>query len=672
MNPAVPLLLSIVIFIVGAIISLLLGKLEYASRQAAGLSALLASIFGLIASINAFFPGNANSLLLFSMPTFGSLTLSIDSLSLLFVAVISLVGLATSFYYLTRAPSHPLMGFLTNLFIAAMLFVVTCQNTFFFIVFWELMTLCTYFLVIWKNDQEKNIRTGYIYLLVAHAGAALIMLGIFLVFFQSNTFDFQAIRQATIDPGVKNWIFILILIGFGAKAGMVPLHFWTPDTYAAAPHHASALMAGVMKKTAIYGILRFSIDLLAPASWWWGFIILIFGAASVILGAFYALPEANIKRLLAYSSVENVGIILMGVGLGMIGIGLSQPVLATLGMLAALYHILNHAFFKSLLYLNAGWVIDQTHSMNLNRMGGLWRFMPLTALLFFIASLSVTAIPPLNGFVSEWFTYQAFFLASKNPLLIIRVLTPVFAILMAFAGAIALMVYIKAYGSIFAGPEQRKTDSSIYEPPGFASFSMIILASGCIILGIGAPWISPIITQLASRSLNLPAIDISQGQILFPGSSSQAVLSTPLVAILLFSLVAVPFLLILGLGGGRAGKRSNVEPWSCGYGYSSPMSITAASFYQPVRVNFQPVYWLRSIANKPLRAIQTFSLGLKEQILNAEPKIETLVSKPTTRLVEIAGQWIQTLQMGDIRVYCLYIIVTLAILLIAIFGRSGL
>ena len=179
---------------------------------------------------------------------------------------------------------------------------------------------------------------------------------------------------------------------------MVPLHFWTPGTYALAPHHASALMAGVMKKTAIYGILRFSIDLLGAPEWWWGFIVLIFGAASTIIGAFYALPESNIKRLLAYSSVENVGIILMGAGLGIMGLGLEQPVLATLGLLAALYHILNHAVFKSLLFLSAGWAIDQTNTMDLNRMGGLRRHLPMTSILFLHRRFGCHCCP-----TSKWF-----------------------------------------------------------------------------------------------------------------------------------------------------------------------------------------------------------------------------------------------------------------------------
>ncbi len=453
---------------------------------------------------------------------------------------------------------------------------------------------------------------------------------------------------------------------------MVPLHFWTPDTYALAPHHTSALMAGVMKKTAIYGILRISIDLLGSPEWWWGFIILIFGAASTIFGAFYALPESNIKRLLAYSSVENVGIILMGAGLGVVGLGLDLPVLATLGLMAALYHILNHSFFKSLLYLSSGWAIDQTNTMNLNQMGGLRRYLPGTALLFFIGAIAVTAIPPLNGFVSEWFTYQAFFLASQSSLLIIRVLSPLFAVLMAFAGALAFMVYIKAYASIFSGPTQIKKPGTYHEPPVLTMIGLSLLALGCVFLGIASPWISPLIAQIAARSLNSPAINVSQGQVIFPASASQAVLSTPIVAIFLVGLLAIPVMIILVLGGYRPGKRTNVEPWSCGYGYSPRMSVTAASFYQPVKVNFHPIYWLRSVTDLPFQTIRGFSVNLKTQIIRAEPYIETIITKPITRLVETAGLWIQAMQMGDIRVYCLYIIVTLAILLIAIFGRSGL
>ena len=595
-----------------------------------------------------------------------------DSLSSFLVALISLIGVATSLNYLACAPLQRSMGFFTNLFMASMLMVVSCQNTFFFLIFWELMTLTSYFLVIWQNDKEENIKTGYIYLLVAHAGAALIMLVIFLFYYTTNSFDFSTIRLASLPQGLRSVLFILAFLGFGAKAGMVPLHFWTPDTYAAAPHHASALMSSVMKKMAIYGILRICIDLLGAPVWWWGFVILVFGAASTVIGAFYALPELNLKRLLAFSSVENVGIILMGIGLGVIGLSLQQPVLTSLGFLAALYHLLNHAFFKALLFLGAGAVIDQTGATNLNYMGGLARRMPRTALAFLIGALAVSAIPPLNGFVSEWFTYQAFFVASKSPLFAIRVFSPLIAILLSLAGAIALMVYIKAYGSAFAGPERNPSVADAQEAPGLAILSMAYLALGGIILGLGAPFISPRIAVIAARFANAPAISVAQGSMIFPAQVNQAVLSTPLVAMLLVGLLAIPIIIITVFGGLRAGKRGGAEPWSCGYGYSARMSITASSFYQPVKVNFQPLYWLRTIFDKPFRAIAGFAITARDRILRAEPIVEAVVTRPTASLIETAGQWIQALQMGDIRVYCLYIIVTLAILLIAIFGRSGL
>ena len=262
----------------------------------------------------------------------------------------------------------------------------------------------------------------------------------------------QAFATRNLSAGLRDILFVLFFFGFGAKAGIVPLHFWTPDTYAAAPGHISALMSSVMKKTAVYGVLRFCVDLLGIPDTWWGLTVLSFGTLSVVFGAFYALTERDLKRLLAYSSVENLGIILMGVGVGMLGITLQAPLLAVLGFLAALYHMLNHAFFKGLLFLDAGAVIEQAGTSNLNQMGGLNRRMPWTALTFLIASLAAVAMPPLNGFVSEWFTYQALLKSAGTGLFALRVFAPLFAVLLALAGGLAVMVYLKAYGGAFAGP----------------------------------------------------------------------------------------------------------------------------------------------------------------------------------------------------------------------------
>lgn len=670
------LLLSISLYCVGALASLL-SKSSQNARYVSGIFGLVASAVGIATAVLALGADSPPTLALLGPASFGNIVLKVDGLSAFMIGIIALVGIGTSLYsisYLEEYAKYNLgaMGFFTNLFIAAMMLVVTMTNALYFLVFWEMMTLASYFLVTFESEKKESIRAGYIYMLVAHAGAALIMLAFFILYYHTGSFDFAAFSQMSLPPAVRNLVFLLAFIGFGAKAGMVPLHFWTPGAYSAAPSHVSALLSGVMKKTAIYGILRICVDVLGVTNWWWGLIVLAFGVISTVLGVFYALTERDLKRLLAYSSVENVGIILMGVGAGMIGLATQQPILAVVGFLAALYHALNHAFFKGLLFLGAGAVIAQTGTRDLNKMGGLGRHMPWTALAFLTGALAVSAIPPLNGFVSEWFTYQALFTASSTTVFALRAFAPLFAILLALAGALAAMVYVKAYGGAFTGPARAPEAAAAKEAPGGMVASMIYMALGCLILGLGAPVIAPIIGGVAVNLAGVAPVKVSNGWQVFPALVSQAVLSTPLVAVLILGLLSIPWLLIALYGGFRAGRRSGVEPWSCGYGYSPRMSASASSFDQPVKIAFFRLYWLRTLVVEPFKRIINFSRSALQTIIRAEPVVETAVSKPTIRLVETAGQWIQALQMGDIRVYCLYIILTLAILLIAIFGGSGL
>ena len=666
------LALSVTLFFLGASISLFFTTSPRLSRGVAAFFSLLASISGIITAILSLAEAAPSSLVLFTLPPFGEFTLQMDLLSTLLVSIISLLGIATSIYSFTEAPEKVSVSFFTGLFMGSMVLVVTVTNAFFFLIFWELMTLASYFLVVWEFDKEESARTGFIYFLVAHVGAAFLMVAFFLFFGTAGSFDFEAIRSTTLSPLLKDIIFVLAFLGFGAKAGMVPLHFWMPDTYAAAPSHASALMSSVMKKTAVYGILRICVDLLGGSVLWWGFTVLTFGALSTLFGAFYALVERDLKRLLAFSSVENIGIILMGVGLGMLGMANRQPVLSVLGFLAALYHLLNHAFFKGLLFLGAGSTIKAAGTRDLNQMGGLGRRMPWTALTFLLGALGVTAIPPLNGFVSEWFTYQALLNAAGNGQFILRVFAPLYAIVLALAGAFAVMVYVKAYGGAFTGPAHSKEAAAAGEASIPALIAMIYLALGTVVLGLGAPWIAPRIAAVAAEVANQPPLAVSSGWAIFPGDALTSIVSTPLVAILLLGLLTIPIIVVAAYGGWRASRRSDVEPWMCGYGYEARMSVRASSFDQPVRVSFQPLYWIRTTVEKPYRIINRSAHAAVNAIHRVEPMVENTVTRPTLRFVEIAGQWIQTLQMGDIRVYCLYIIITLAILLIVLFGGSGL
>ncbi len=420
------LLLSVLVFGIGSLASLLLNGSSRPARYVSGIAGMLGSLVGLLAVIFAIINPPAGLELPVPLP-FGHFYLQMDGLSTLMIGMIAVLGFVASLYsinYLEQYDQRNLgvLGFFTNLFIAMMLLVVTVANAFYFLVFWEMMTLASYFLVVFESEKKQAIRAGYLYMLVAHAGGALIMVSFFLFYAITGSFDFDTFSQAQLPPALRNVIFLLAFIGFGAKAGMVPLHIWMPEAYWAAPSHVSALMASVMKKTAIYGILRICVDLLGASVLWWGFLVLFFGALSAVLGVLFALAERDLKRMLAYSSVENVGIILLGIGTGMVGVATQQAVVALLGFLAALYHALNHSFFKGLLFLGTGSVDYRLHTRDLNEMGGLARRMPWTGLAFLTGALAVAAIPPLNGFVSEWFTYQALFNLSSNPNFTVRVI----------------------------------------------------------------------------------------------------------------------------------------------------------------------------------------------------------------------------------------------------------
>ena len=671
MNAIQLLLLSVLMFGLGAVISLCFSGLKNVARVASGLIGAVASIVGVIAAVQALVIVPTPLNLMGQLP-FGNFSMQMDGLSALMIGIISVVSLATSIYSISYLGHYSdrnlgMLGFFTNLFIAMMLLVVAVANAFYFLIFWEMMTLASYFLVIFESEKEESIKAGYLYMLVAHAGTALIMLSFFIFYSSTGSFDFAAFRQAPLSPILRDLVFLFSFIGFGAKAGVVPLHIWLPRAHPAAPSHISALLSGVMIKTAIYGILRVCVDFLGPSVLWWGIVILLFGAISAVLGVLYALAEHDIKRVLAYSSVENIGIILLGIGTGMIGLATHQPVVAVLGFLAALYHALNHSFFKSLLFLGAGAVDYRMRNRNLNDMGGLGKLMPWTALTFLIGGLAIAAIPPFNGFVSEWFTYQAFFTGSSGEEIVVRAVLPLCAMVLALTGTLAAMVAIKTYGGAFSGPARTKQASQASEVPGTMLTGMIFLAIGCIVLGIGAPLITPVIANVVTGTLKIPVVSVAQATWVYPISSAQALLSTPFVLILLLGLLVMPLIVVVVYRGYTAGGRVVKDPWACGYGYSSQMSVSSSNFDQPVAAAFGGIYWLRPAIQKPMNALAAWSRRARETFLQIEPGIENIVRLPTTRAVEYLGQQIQALQMGDIRMYCFYIILTLAILLIVIF-----
>src|SRR6266446_2866791 len=346
-----------------------------------------------------------------------------------------------------------------HVFLASMAFVLIADDAYLFMITWESMALSSYFLVTTEHHEEQNRKAGFIYLLVAHIGALGILLCFGVLHGGHGDYTFETLRSENLSGFWATVAFLLAFFGFGAKAGMLPLHVWLPEAHPAAPSPVSALMSGVMLKTAIYGMVRVIYDLIGGIRWEWGLTVLLFGAATSLFGVLFALMQHDLKRLLAYHSVENIGIILIGIGLSMVFIGSGHPVAGVLGLIAGLYHTLNHAVFKGLLFLGAGSILKSTGLRNLNEMGGLIRYLPQTALYFLIGALAISALPPLNGFVSEWLTFQA---SLQAPLLqsgVVRSLVPIVAAVLALSGALTGMCFVKVYGIAFLGQHRHALEA---------------------------------------------------------------------------------------------------------------------------------------------------------------------------------------------------------------------
>src|SRR6266511_4345638 len=416
----------------------------------------------------------------------------VDALSGFFLLLLGGVSLGISLfsagYFRDSEHSLPALCLQYHVFLASMAFVLIADDAYLFMIAWETMALSSYFLVTTEHHVERNRKAGFIYLLIAHLGAMGILLSFGVLHGGHGDYTFDALRRAELSPFWATTAFLLAFFGFGAKAGMLPLHAWLPEAHPAAPSPVSALMSGVMLKTAIYGMVRVIYDLIGGIRWEWGLTVLTLGAATTLFGVLYALMQHDLKRLLAYHSVENIGIILLGLGMSMVFIGFGHPAAGVLGLIAGLYHTLNHAVFKGLLFLGAGSILHSTGMRNLNDMGGLVHSMPKTAFYFLVGALAISALPPLNGFVSEWLTFQA---ALQAPLLehgVVRSLVPLFAATLALAGALTAMCFVKVFGVAFLGRPREPAHHTPVPHGGDASgmerYGMAWLAAGCFVLGL--------------------------------------------------------------------------------------------------------------------------------------------------------------------------------------------
>jgi len=676
LNPEYIFGISFGLYIIGAAIAVLLGSREKACTIVSYGCSAAASLLGLIGALYVILSGPVRIALPRLIPGAG-MSLFIDGLSAFFIAVISLAALAISIYSVgyTREyygrKSIALLGFLYNVFMLSMVLVVSANSAVLFLIVWEVMSLSSYFLVTYEHENQESRRAGYMYILMTHIGTGFIILSFLLLGSAGGSFSFDAFRTtgAGMLPWMRDAAFLLALIGFGTKAGIVPLHIWLPYAHPAAPSNVSALMSGVMIKTAIYGIIRVTFDFLGPTEFWWGMLILIIASVSALLGVMYALMEHDMKRLLAYHSVENIGIILIGIGLSVIFMSEEQPALAAFAMIAGLYHLINHAVFKALLFMGAGSLIYSTHTKNIEEMGGLLKKMPWTGLFFLIGSISISALPPFNGFVSEWLTFQSQLLGVNLTDNIAKITVLFSGAALALTSALAAACFVKAFGISFLALPRSEHAVHAKEVPYPMLVGMGMLAIMCIILGIFPQYVMPLLDTVAAPLLGTSIIkDVTFGFSITVFEPLAGGISTTWMVILLFVLIPLPLVLMLAVGG-RTQTRT-YETWGCGQPVSAARNeYTATAFSKPIRM------WLGSIYRPP-RAIQTTYAGspyFKQRITfdtQVEPVFEKYLYAPVTWLVLAVSRILRIMQTGYIQTYLLYILVTLVIALIYV-GSGG-
>src|SRR6185436_9045796 len=416
--------------------------------------------------------------------------LRLDGLSAFFLMVIGGAAAGVSAFaagYFRKIEGETAPGLLClqyHVFLASMAMVVLADDAYAFMVMWETMALSSFFLVTADHRREENRRAGYLYLLIAHIGAIGILLCFGVLQAGSGDYSFSGIRSQEHTPFWASLAFLLALFGFGAKAGLLPLHVWLPEAHPAAPSPVSALMSGVMLKTAIYGFLRISFDLLHVQLWWWGLLLLGIGLATALFGIVYSAVQVDMKRLLAYSSIENIGLIFTAIGLCVLFSSFGMMPMATLALTAALYHVVSHAFFKSLLFVGTGAVLHATSERNLGKLGGLIRYMPWVAWVCLIGVLASAGLPPLSGFVSEWLLLQSFLFTPELPSSFLNMLIPVAAALVVLVAALAGYTMVKFFGIVFLGQPREEKLSHTHDAGAWERIGMMWLACGCVFLGL--------------------------------------------------------------------------------------------------------------------------------------------------------------------------------------------
>lgn len=637
--------------------------------------ATIASIAGLATALIALINSSTVKIVLFPSPIFGHGSLNLDGLSAFFLLTISTLALAVSIYappYMAKtAGKRNAGGFgaLYNLFLLSLVIVIAVDNAFYFAIFWEMMTLTSYFLIVFDYKKIQTVKAGFQYLVMTHVGTAFILAAFIALATNSASFSFADFKQtsASLSPAFKNAVFLAALLGFGTKAGLVPLHVWLPRAHPAAPSHISALMSGVMIKTAIYGLIRVLFDFLSPVIWWWGLVIIILAAISAVLGVMYALMEHDLKRLLAFHSVENIGIILMGIGLAVVFASFGLKTAAVLGLTAGLFHLINHAIFKGLLFLGAGSIHYATGTKNIDDMGGLIKLMPITGGLFLIGSLAISAIPPFNGFASEWLTFQAILQAYAIDDTSIKLIALLLAPALALTGGLAAACFVKAFGISFLSLPRSEKMAEAREVPFAMLAGMGILGFLSLALGVGATFFINLPARVSSHLLGLSGTPMISSYLSLNISIKETHSSVSLALIMvLLVVIGIMAVVLVRL----RGRRSVVigPTWDCGIREVTPrMQYSATAFSRPIRMVFSGIYQPRSQTEVEYGVSPYFPKVISYKA-SISPMFERYLYRSFLNgLVRLAIK-ARMIQAGNINLYLAYIFGTLLILLVFMRG----
>lgn len=645
---------ALFLFLIAGILSAISSRLHRFSCLIGAIGAVCGSVLTSISSLLTLTEDARESLnLSWSIPG-GALSIGIDPLSAFFLLPIAFLGTATAIYgvsYLRPYRGQKALGMhwlFFNSLIGSMVLVVLARNAILFLVAWEVMALASYLLITLEDENEEVRRAGLTYLFSTHLGTAFLILLFAMIGGIEGSFDFN--RWSIARPAEGGLFLIIALIGFGTKAGIIPLHVWLPEAHPAAPSHVSALMSGAMIKTGIYGLIRTLLFLGNPEPWW-GWMLILLGLGTGIIGVIYALSQSDLKRLLAYSSIENIGIIVSGIGIGILGISTGMGSISVLGFFGGMIHVLNHAVFKGLLFLGAGSVLHLTGTRDIDRLGGLLRSMPWTGLTFLIGSLAIAALPPLNGFIGEFLIYLGALKGVTNGT--VSVALPVIAVIVSLGliGGLSAVCFTKAFGIVFLGKGRARKPYAHHGENRMMSIPMAFLASLCVTIGIfPLPFINTLATAIKEIS-GLQAQTITAEAL--PSLSAISYASMGFILLIVFTLL-IRWLIFRG----RDVREDTT--WDCGYiRPSERMQYTGSGFTQPLTDLFRHIIGAGGDEVSPSGLFPHYA-----RFSTLIPDVfKRMIFEPVFCALNDTASRLARLQYGKTHLFVMYVVLTLLTLL---------